>query len=150
MNLQNLPWNTEIVPKILKKIRLRFINCPISWRRISNEHIMRSAPPPPSRRFGHIMVNHDRFLYVFGGSASSADSSDSLPNDIHCYDLDEHIWSTVRPGADSDIPSGRVFHAGAVIRDAMYVFGGTVDNKVRSGDMYRFQVSQFFLSRFSR
>lgn len=102
---------------------------------------MQSAPPPPSRRFGHIMVNHDRFLYVFGGSASSADSSDSLPNDIHCYDLDEHLWSTVKPEADSDIPSGRVFHAGAVIDDAMYVFGGTVDNKVRSGDMYRFQVS---------
>lgn len=102
---------------------------------------MQSAPPPPSRRFGHIMVNHDRFLYVFGGSASSADSSDSLPNDIHCYDLDEHLWSTVKPEADSDIPSGRVFHAGAVIDDAMYVFGGTVDNKVRSGDMYRFQAS---------
>lgn len=105
---------------------------------------MRSAAPPPSRRFGHIMVNHNRFLYVFGGSASSAssaDSSDSLPNDIHCYDLDAQIWSTVKPEVDSNVPSGRVFHAAAVIRDAMYVFGGTVDNKVRSSDMYRFQVS---------
>lgn len=39
------------------------------------------------------------------------------------------------------MPSGRLFHAAAVIHDAMYIFGGTVDNNVRSGEMYRFQVS---------
>lgn len=38
------------------------------------------------------------------------------------------------------MPSGRLFHAAAVIQDAMYIFGGTVDNNVRSGEMYRFQV----------
>lgn len=38
------------------------------------------------------------------------------------------------------MPSGRLFHAAAVIHDAMYIFGGTVDNNVRSGEMYRFQV----------
>lgn len=41
----------------------------------------------------------------------------------------------------SQMPSGRLFHAAAVIQDAMYIFGGTVDNNVRSGEMYRFQVS---------
>lgn len=82
------------------------------------------------------MVTHDRFLYVFGGSADS-----TLPNDLHCYDLDSQVWSIIIPESDSQIPSGRVFHAAAVIGDQMYVFGGTVDNNVRSGDMYRFQVS---------
>lgn len=86
------------------------------WRRITNDYCMRSAPAPPSRRYGHTMVNHDRFLYVFGGSALSADSSDSLPNDIHCYDLDTQFWSVIKPEADSEIPSGRVFHAAAVIK----------------------------------
>lgn len=43
------------------------------------------------------------------------------------------------------MPSGRLFHAAAVIHDAMYIFGGTVDNNVRSGEMYRFQVRGFFL-----
>lgn len=56
------------------------------------------------------------------------------------------------------MPSGRLFHAAAVIQDAMYIFGGTVDNNVRSGEMYRFQVSfkqhldtakKSFLTRFS-
>lgn len=40
----------------------------------------------------------------------------------------------------TQMPSGRLFHAAAVIQDAMYIFGGTVDNNVRSGEMYRFQV----------
>ncbi|XP_065075653.1 leucine-zipper-like transcriptional regulator 1 homolog [Ochlerotatus camptorhynchus] len=109
-----------------------------TWRRISNEHILRGAPPPPARRYGHTMVHHDRFLYVFGGAADS-----TLPNDLHCYDLDSQVWSTVIPAPESQVPSGRLFHAAAVIGDAMYIFGGTIDNNVRSGDMYRFQFSSY-------
>lgn len=44
------------------------------------------------------------------------------------------------PALESHIPTGRVFHAAAVIGDAMYIFGGTVDNNIRSGEMFRFQV----------
>lgn len=96
------------------------------------------TPQPPARRYGHTMVTHDRFLYVFGGSADS-----TLPNDLHCYDLDAEVWSVIIPEPDSQIPSGRVFHASSVICDAMYIFGGTVDNNVRSGDMFRFQFSTY-------
>lgn len=85
------------------------------------------------------MITHDRFLYVYGGSADS-----TLPNDLHCYDLDSQVWSIIIPETDSQIPTGRVFHASAVINDAMYIFGGTVDNNVRSGDMYRFQVTLLY------
>lgn len=36
-----------------------------TWRRISNEPVLRGATSaPPSRRYGHTMVHHDRFLYV--------------------------------------------------------------------------------------
>lgn len=110
-----------------------------TWRRISNEPVLRGATSaPPSRRYGHTMVHHDRFLYVFGGSADSM-----LPNDLHCYDLDSQVWSVIQPEQNSDVPSGRVFHASAVISDAMYIFGGTVDNSVRRGDTYRFQFSSY-------
>uniref|UniRef100_A0A1A9WLC5 BTB domain-containing protein n=1 Tax=Glossina brevipalpis TaxID=37001 RepID=A0A1A9WLC5_9MUSC len=110
-----------------------------TWRRIGNEHVLRGvASQPPARRYGHTMVHHDRFLYVFGGSADS-----TLPNDLHCYDLDSQVWSIIQPEANSDVPSGRVFHASAVIGDAMYIFGGTVDNSVRRGDTYRFQFSSY-------
>lgn len=106
------------------------------WTRISTEHILRGAPPPPTRRYGHTMVAFDRHLYVFGGAADN-----TLPNDLHCFDLDSQTWSIVQPSQDSLVPSGRLFHAAAVIGDAMYIFGGTVDNNVRSGEMYRFQFS---------
>jgi hypothetical protein len=84
------------------------------------------------------MVAHDRHIYVFGGATGQ-----HLPHDLHCYDLDSHVWSIIEPIADSEIPSGRLFHAAAVVKDAIYVFGGTIDNNVRSGDMYRFQFSSY-------
>ncbi|XP_014218455.1 leucine-zipper-like transcriptional regulator 1 [Copidosoma floridanum] len=108
------------------------------WTRISTEHILRGTPPPPARRYGHTMVSFDRHLYVFGGTADN-----TLPNDLHCYDLDTQTWDIITPSSDSEIPSGRLFHAAAVISDAMYIFGGTVDNNVRSGETYRFQFSSY-------
>ena len=49
------------------------------------------------------------------------------------------VWLT-------QVPLGRLFHAAAVVGDAMYIFGGTVDNNVRSGEIYRFQVSVLVVS----
>ncbi|KAB7501181.1 Leucine-zipper-like transcriptional regulator 1 [Armadillidium nasatum] len=79
------------------------------WTRISTDHILRGAPPPPTRSF----------------------------------DLDSETWSIIPPASGSEIPSGRLFHASAVVGDAMYVFGGTVYNNMRSGDMYRFQIASY-------
>uniref|UniRef100_A0A8C5CQQ4 Leucine zipper like post translational regulator 1 n=1 Tax=Gadus morhua TaxID=8049 RepID=A0A8C5CQQ4_GADMO len=144
------------------------------WTRIPTEHLLRGSPPPPQRRYGHTMVAFDRHLYVFGGVADN-----TLPNELHCYDVDSQSWEVIHPSLDSEVstvtrpaqtlsphthrvlthtesshtprgssvrlrpqmPSGRLFHAAAVIHDAMYIFGGTVDNNVRSGEMYRFQFS---------
>ncbi|XP_048044809.1 leucine-zipper-like transcriptional regulator 1 isoform X2 [Megalobrama amblycephala] len=106
------------------------------WTRIPTEHLLRGSPPPPQRRYGHTMVAFDRHLYVFGGAADN-----TLPNELHCYDVDSQTWEVIQPSSDSEMPSGRLFHAAAVIHDAMYIFGGTVDNNVRSGEMYRFQFS---------
>uniref|UniRef100_A0A7N6BW71 BTB domain-containing protein n=1 Tax=Anabas testudineus TaxID=64144 RepID=A0A7N6BW71_ANATE len=121
------------------------------WTRIPTEHLLRGSPPPPQRRYGHTMVAFDRHLYVFGGAADN-----TLPNELHCYDVDSQTWEVIQPSLDtvlcsriigfsmslhSQMPSGRLFHAAAVIQDAMYIFGGTVDNNVRSGEMYRFQFS---------
>ncbi|KAK7933775.1 hypothetical protein WMY93_004671 [Mugilogobius chulae] len=106
------------------------------WTRIPTEHLLRGSPPPPQRRYGHTMVAFDRHLYVFGGAADN-----TLPNELHCYDVDSQTWEVILASMDSEMPSGRLFHAAAVIQDAMYIFGGTVDNNVRSGEMYRFQFS---------
>ena len=109
-----------------------------TWTRISTEHILRGCPPPPTRRYGHSMVAYDRQLYVFGGAADNNPS-----NDVHCFDLDSQSWSVIPPSPDSNLPSGRLFHAGAVVGDAMFIFGGTVENNIRSGEMYRFQLAAY-------
>uniref|UniRef100_A0A2H6N319 BTB domain-containing protein n=1 Tax=Micrurus carvalhoi TaxID=3147026 RepID=A0A2H6N319_9SAUR len=106
------------------------------WTRIPTEHLLRGSPPPPQRRYGHTMVAFDRHLYVFGGAADN-----TLPNELHCYDVESQTWEVIQPSPDSELPTGRLFHAAAVICDAMYIFGGTVDNNIRSGEMYRFQFS---------
>ncbi|XP_026536633.1 leucine-zipper-like transcriptional regulator 1 isoform X1 [Notechis scutatus] len=106
------------------------------WTRIPTEHLLRGSPPPPQRRYGHTMVAFDRHLYVFGGAADN-----TLPNELHCYDVDSQTWEVIQSSPDSELPTGRLFHAAAVICDAMYIFGGTVDNNIRSGEMYRFQFS---------
>ncbi|XP_066280892.1 leucine-zipper-like transcriptional regulator 1 [Branchiostoma lanceolatum] len=108
------------------------------WERIPTEHLLRGCPPPPQRRYGHTMVAFDRHLYVFGGAADN-----TLPNELHCFDLDTQTWEVIHPTADSEVPSGRLFHAAAVVGDAMFIFGGTVDNNIRSGEMYRFQFSTY-------
>ncbi|XP_071449144.1 leucine-zipper-like transcriptional regulator 1 [Hetaerina americana] len=106
------------------------------WICISTEHILRGAPPPPARRYGHTMVAFDRHLYVFGGAADS-----TLANDLHCYDLDTQTWSIIQPAPGSKVPTGRIFHDATVIGDAMYIFGGTIDGNIRNGELYHFQFS---------
>uniref|UniRef100_UPI00358FA4E7 leucine-zipper-like transcriptional regulator 1 n=1 Tax=Myxine glutinosa TaxID=7769 RepID=UPI00358FA4E7 len=109
-----------------------------TWFRIPTEHLLRGSPAPPQRRYGHTMVAYNRRLYVFAGAADN-----TLPSELHVYDTDGLTWDVVTPAQDSELPSGRVFHAAAVVDDGMFIFGGTVDNNVRSGEMYRFQFSSY-------
>ena len=48
------------------------------------------------------MVNFDSHLYVFGGAADNI-----LPNELHCFDLDDETWSTIIPTSRNCVPSGR-------------------------------------------
>ena len=118
------------------------------WTRISTEHVLRGgSPPPPTRRYGHTMIAFDRHLYVFGGAADNI-----LPNDLHRFDLDTQTWSLVAPTTDSNVPTGRLFHAASVVGEAVYMFGGTVEtnnlntprsSQPRSGEIFRFQMASF-------
>lgn len=47
------------------------------------------------------MVAFDRHLYVFGGAADN-----TLPNELHCYDVDFQTWEVVQPSSDSEVSSG--------------------------------------------
>lgn len=72
----------------------------LRWTRIPTEHLLRGSPPPPQRRYGHTMVAFDRHLYVFGGAADN-----TLPNELHCYDVDSQTWEVIQPSLDSEVPN---------------------------------------------
>ncbi|XP_007953652.1 leucine-zipper-like transcriptional regulator 1 [Orycteropus afer afer] len=74
-----------------------------TWTRIPTEHLLRGSPPPPQRRYGHTMVAFDRHLYVFGGAADN-----TLPNELHCYDVDFQTWEVVQPSSDSEVGGAEV------------------------------------------
>lgn len=110
------------------------------WIRIRTEHLLRGSPSPPQRRYGHTMVAYRRCLYVYGGGAADG----ILDNDVHCFDVDSHTWSVMKPADGIEIPCRRVFHSAAVWNNGMYVFGGTIDSlSNRSGELYRFSLSTF-------
>lgn len=44
------------------------------------------------------MVAFDRHLYVFGGAADN-----TLPNELHCYDVDFQTWEVIQPSPDSEV-----------------------------------------------
>lgn len=84
-NFREKTYDFLIVFYLSTRLDLKF---ELRWTRISTEKILRGAPPPPARRYGHTMVAFDRHLYVFGGAADA-----TLSNDLHCFDLDSQSWS---------------------------------------------------------
>lgn len=78
---------------------------PLRWTRIPTEHLLRGSPPPPQRRYGHTMVAFDRHLYVFGGAADN-----TLPNELHCYDVDSQSWEVIHPSLDSEVGNSHILH----------------------------------------
>lgn len=59
---------------------------------------------------------------------------------ICSFDLSTRQWELVQPADPSDMPSGRLFHVATVVGDTMYIFGGTIDNNIRSSEIFKFQV----------
>lgn len=49
------------------------------------------------------MVAFDRHLYVFGGAADN-----TLPNELHSYDVDSQTWEVIQPSLDSEVCAQRV------------------------------------------
>lgn len=50
------------------------------------------------------MVAFDRHLYVFGGAADN-----TLPNELHCYDVDSQTWEVIQPSLDSEVQTQWIY-----------------------------------------
>ncbi|KAJ7426648.1 leucine-zipper-like transcriptional regulator 1 [Willisornis vidua] len=100
----------------------------------------------PVARSAHGATVYSDKLWIFAGYDGNARQEVTLYKKSTFLCLPQFYQWHRRAGLGLDgvgeaLPSGRLFHAAAVISDAMYIFGGTVDNNIRSGEMYRFQFS---------
>ena len=59
---------------------------------------------------------------------------------LYSFDLTTRRWDVVAPADVAATTTGRLFHAATVVEDAMYIFGGTIDNNVSSSEIFKFQV----------
>lgn len=105
---------------------------------MATRHILQGSQPPPEKRYGHTMVAFGSQLYVVGGTTGQC-----LLNELHAYDLDTETWRVVQPAEGSAEPSARVFHAAAVCGSAMFLFGGTLENNIRSAELFRLQFANY-------
>lgn len=123
-----------------KKTLYQFCFEKCNWIKIIDNAPLESSLSPPSC-FGHTMVVANQCLYFFGGAYSGG----ILEEHTRCFDLNSQVWSIITPSGE--IPRGRAFHAAVSVSNAMYIFGGTDDDNVRSGEMYRLN---FFPTKFGK
>ena len=64
------------------------------------------------------MVAFDRHLYVFGGAADN-----TLPNELHCYDVDFQTWEVIQPSSDSEVSAAGPQVGGARARGSRQPVG---------------------------
>lgn len=98
-------------------------------------HLKKTLP-----RFGHT-VNADRrgFLWIFGGFSIE----NGVLNDIRQFDTKNHTWMQVTvDGSDAKMPAGRFFHASAVTKQSIYIYGGLSHNFEFLSDFWMFGLQE--------
>lgn len=78
---------------------------------------IKSKNPPPGRT-DHVMVRHQKNLYVFGGQGERR----TIFNDLHRFSLEKGGWKVIK--TEGAIVKGRFGHTASVYKDSMFVFGG--------------------------
>ncbi|CAM9450589.1 unnamed protein product [Sphacelaria rigidula] len=102
------------------------------WERLTakredagGEEIEAAVLPVPDGRWGHTMVEHNGFLYMFGGS-SPGQAYTGLwrldPSTRPCR------WSLM--AQEGEQPPARGGHSATVVGDTLYIFGGNITQSV--------------------
>lgn len=75
----------------------------------------------PEGRWGHTMVEHKGFLYMFGGSSPGQAFAGLWRLDTSTRPC---VWSLLKQG--SGRPPVRGGHSATIVRDTLYIFGGNI------------------------
>ncbi|XP_019635193.1 PREDICTED: uncharacterized protein LOC109478145 [Branchiostoma belcheri] len=89
----------------------------------------------PSLLQEHSMVAYKGRLYLFGGSLGCSDDSE-MP--LWIYNIQAGSWRNHQPESEVKIPIGRRCHTAVISHNSMHIYGGYIDLKGSSGELWTF------------
>ncbi|KAA0715581.1 hypothetical protein E1301_Tti010041 [Triplophysa tibetana] len=98
----------------------------------------------------HTMVGHQGFLYVFGGMPDSAYSNSKIP--LWVFDTVSECWINWKTGIETvqgTTPANRKGHSAVTFGSCMYVYGGYVDIRGSTKDLWKFNLDYKVWSQLS-
>ena len=108
------------------------------WSKINFQHNVKL----PSPRIDHSGWEYETCLWVFGGESpvspeylnDHGDFSGQYSNQLLCYDPSTQMWTN--PECFGSVPSPRSDHSTDMIRDKVWLFGGTDNSWVTLEDLF--------------
>lgn len=106
--------------------------------------------PGPSARYGHSMVAHRNFIYLFGGGYQNEETGtsdyyidfwrynclngvwESLP-DLGSFEPFGSLFHPVSAVDGTPLPKGVIFHQSVMQGDSLYILGGTIPTWITPG-----------------
>ncbi|XP_078572122.1 uncharacterized protein LOC144859393 [Branchiostoma floridae x Branchiostoma japonicum] len=89
----------------------------------------------PSMLQEHSMVAYKGELYLFGGSLGC---SDDREKPLWIYDIETGVWRNHLQESEVKIPIGRRSHTAVISHNSMHIYGGYIDLKGSSGELWTF------------
>ncbi|XP_066301950.1 actin-fragmin kinase-like [Branchiostoma lanceolatum] len=89
----------------------------------------------PSLLQEHSMVAYKGRLYLFGGSLGC---SDDREKPLWIYDIEAGNWRNHLSESEVKIPVGRRCHTAVISHNSMHIYGGYIDLKGSSGELWTF------------
>ncbi|XP_071492887.1 uncharacterized protein [Diadema antillarum] len=105
----------------------RFEPGPCVWTKIE----CRGDTPPLLQ--DHIMVGYKNTIYIFGGLCGFDDPDETA---LWMLDLEQYVWSKQVICSEVMTPASRRGHTVVLHRDGMHIFGGHVDLKGSTNEMW--------------
>lgn len=98
-----------------------------------------SSEAAPEELYEHSMVVHQGFMYVFGGMMDSAYTHNKTA--LWVFDISKEQWVDWQgkmSSTQNQAPGNRKGHSAVVISTAMYIYGGYIDMKSSSDQLWSF------------
>ncbi|XP_063069065.1 kelch domain-containing protein 3 [Engraulis encrasicolus] len=93
----------------------------------------------PEELEGHSMVSYQGILYIFGGLIDSAYTDWKIP--LWLFDTEKEVWrySQGQSRPSQPVPLNRKGHSAVVLGRAMYLYGGYIDMRGSSQELWKYQ-----------